>query len=124
MHPRLTKIDYKIIEKGWGFEKILFSDNELCGKILHFNKGSQFSSHMHIEKLEYFFVTYGLLEVEGINTENASKYIIKLSPGDTLQVPRFTFHKIKALEESEIIEFSTKDILTDSYRVEKGDSQK
>ena len=102
----------------------MVSNNEYCGKILHFNKGAKFSSHAHIEKLETFFCAYGYVKVTGINTENASEYTLFLQKGDILHVPRFCFHQIEALEESEIIEFSTADDAEDSYRVKPGDSQK
>ncbi len=123
MHPKLTKLKPNYIEKGWGFEKILVNNNEYCGKILHFNKGAKFSSHAHIKKLETFFCTKGYLKVTGIDTENAQEYALFLQPGEILDVPRFCFHQIEALEESEIFEFSTPDDPTDSYRVKPGDSQ-
>ncbi len=124
MHPKLTKLKSTIVPKGWGFEEILVSNDEYCGKILHFNKGAKFSAHAHKDKLETFWCKFGRLKVTGINTENAEQYSLFLGAGEILHVPRFCFHQIEALEESEIIEFSTKDSPTDSYRVFPGDSQK
>jgi len=125
-HPKLTLVPPpEIVNKGWGYEKILFNDNELCCKILHFNKGASFSSHAHRLKLEYFTIlSKGKLLVEGINTEDASKYYIELNPGDVLKVPRLAFHKITALEETDLLEVSTHSENFDSIRVFPGDSQK
>jgi quercetin dioxygenase-like cupin family protein len=123
-HPKLEKVEPSFVHKGWGSEKILFNDEELCGKVLYFNKGSEFSTHSHILKYEFFLVLKGKLQVTGINTEDASKYQIELDRGEVLRVPRGAFHRIKALEESEIVEFSTHHEDSDSYRILPGDSQK
>ena len=123
-HPKLNKLTNEIFPKKWGYENIIVNNEEYCGKILHFNAGTKFSNHMHIKKRESFYLLSGKLVVTGINTEDASKYHITLNKGDILDVPRFCFHQIEALEDSDLIEFSTHHEDSDSYRVEKGDSQK
>ena len=124
MHEKLTKLKPKYVEKGWGYESILVSNDEYCGKILHFNKGAKFSNHAHRDKRESFFCLDGYVKVTGIDTTNAEKYVIFLQKGEVLDIPRLCFHQIEAIEESNIIEFSTKDSPEDNIRVEKGDSQK
>lgn len=124
IHPKLRKLPSpEIVKKGWGFEKIYFNCEELCGKTLHFNKDAKFSAHFHLDKKEYFTCVFGHLIVEGTNTEDASKYTIELKAGDTLEVPRRAIHQITAVEESEIVEFSTHHSNSDSFRVIPGDSQ-
>ena len=118
-HPKLVKLPKpEIVEKVWGRELILFNNKELCGKLLQFNKGAAFSLHCHKEKYEFFRVNYGKLRVEGVRTEDASRYYFDLGAGDVLEVQRGAFHKLTALEESEITEFSTEHQDSDSYRIE------
>lgn len=123
-HPRLEKLDSLVVPKGWGEELIIVNNNEFCGKILKFKKGSKFSMHMHIKKAECFYVLSGHILVVGIDTTDSTKYTWPLVKGDILNIPRFTFHQIEALENSEIIEFSTHHEDSDSFRVLPGDSQK
>lgn len=109
--------------KAWGKE-IIFHNGIYCGKILQFNKGGKFSMHFHAEKLETWYVYKGKLKLTWINTTNADKVVRELNEGDVIEVPQFTPHQLEALEESEIFEISTTHYDEDSYRVEKGDSQK
>lgn len=124
MHDKLIKLKSEIVSKGWGFEKIIVNNTDYCGKILHFNKGAKFSGHLHREKRETFFILDGYVKVTGINTENAEPYFIFLQKGEILDIPRNTIHQIEALEETDIIEFSTCHKDSDSYRYFPGDSQK
>lgn len=124
-HPKLIKLSSpEIVVKGWGEEKIIVNNDEFCGKFLIFKEGSEFSTHMHKEKREIFHVISGWLLVTGINTEDASTYTIELTKGDSLEVPRMVFHRIKAIIDSVILEISTSHRDEDSYRISPGDSQK
>lgn len=124
MHSVLKKLRSSVVPKGWGSELVITNNPEFCGKILRFNAGSEFSTHAHLLKYEVFYLLSGRIRVIGINTENASPYTIEMEPGDILDVPRLAFHRILALEASEIIEFSTHHEDSDSIRVSPGDSQK
>ena len=44
-----------------------------------------------------------------------------LTPGDSFEVPVNTPHRLTALEDSELFEFSTKHYEEDSHRIVKGD---
>lgn len=114
----------QVFKKGWGQELWIVNNDEFCGKILSFDEGAEFSMHNHHKKREIFFVVNGELLVTGIDTSNATRFTLQLFPGDVLDVPRFAFHKIKAVTASNIIEISTTHEESDSYRVEPGDSQK
>ena len=123
-HPLVSfGVSPRIIEKGWGKETILVNNEEYCGKILSFNKGTQFSMHMHVKKRETFYVVKGRLKVETILTEWAIKEAFEICAGQVINIPRLAFHQLTALEESEIIEISTHHDDLDSYRVLPGDSQ-
>jgi mannose-6-phosphate isomerase-like protein (cupin superfamily) len=114
----------KDVSKGWGKEVWIVNNKEYCGKILKFNKDSKFSMHYHIEKEETFFVSKGKLLLKSINLQNADEYSHEINSGDVVDIPRFAPHQLIALEDSEIIEFSTHHEDSDSYRIAKGDSQK
>ncbi len=114
----------KNVTKGWGEEVWIVNNNEYCGKILKFNNGARFSMHYHIDKEETFFVSKGKLSLKSINLENAEEFTKEINAGDVVDIPRFAPHQLTALEDSEIIEFSTHHEDSDSYRIAKGDSQK
>ena len=122
-HPKLSKLKTSRVEKGWGYELILVNNEEYCGKILHFNAGSKFSMHSHLQKRETFYCSFGELEVEGINTEDATRYFFALKAGEVLDIPRGAFHQITAKQESEVVEVSTTHWDEDSFRVCPGNSQ-
>ena len=112
------------VNKKWGHEIHLCNNDEFCGKILKFNKNSQFSMHFHVKKREVFFLLYGKIMLSWIDYTNSKKYERIFHESDVIEIPRLVNHQITALEETLIIEFSTTDYPDDSYRVMAGDSQK
>jgi quercetin dioxygenase-like cupin family protein len=114
----------EIVEKRWGKE-IIFSNNSLyCGKLLCFNKGSQFSMHFHIKKDETWYVNSGKIKVSWIDTVTAEVIEDTLEVGDVWRNEPGLPHQVTALEDSVIFEVSTQHFDDDSYRVMPGDSQK
>ena len=110
------------IGKGWGYELWIVNNSAYCGKILWFEKGKKCSWHFHKLKTETFFVRSGKLEV----TYSANDSIIDankvvLLAGDSFEVAVGLRHQMKALEETELFEFSTQHFDSDSYRLELGD---
>ena len=112
------------VKKGWGKEIWLANNNKYCGKILKFNAGSKFSMHYHVDKEETFYILDGHLKLKYFDLSNAEEKIQDLYSGDVVDIPQFNPHKIEAIKESTIIEISTHHEDSDSYRIEKGDSQK
>lgn len=112
------------VPKKWGHELIICNNEEFCGKLLVFKKGSQFSAHQHIKKREVFYILKGSINLMTINPENAEKHNVHLFETDTVEIPRFLVHQITALEDTTVIEFSTTHRDEDSLRVIPGDSQK
>lgn len=112
------------VEKGWGHELIWATNDKYCGKLMHFNKGAQFSMHFHAEKDETWYVLDGEFYVAYIHTDTAATEVVKLMPGDTWHNPPLVPHRLKCLKAGTIIEVSTPDSVEDNYRVQKGDSQK
>ena len=111
------------VEKGWGSEEIWATNNQYCGKLMHFNTGARFSMHFHAVKDESWYVLSGRFKVIVINTANASQTEYELSAGDTWHNPPLLPHQLVCIEAGTIIEVSTPDSVEDNYRVGKGDSQ-
>tara|TARA_B100000073_G_scaffold346156_1_gene356884 strand:+ start:891 stop:1250 length:360 start_codon:yes stop_codon:yes gene_type:complete len=116
--------DAKYVSKGWGYEKWIVNKEEYCGKLLFFFKNKQCSWHYHKEKDETFYIQSGRMKLfwadkneSDINNAN----VRVLEKGDIWHVPRGQRHRMLALEDTELFEFSTEHFDEDSYRIEKGD---
>jgi len=114
----------KTVPKGWGEELHICNNDEFCGKILRFNSGAKFSCHYHVNKREVFYLMKGEINMMWIDLETATQHLEYYRAGDIIEIPRLLPHQIMALSEVTIIEFSTPDSISDSYRVLPGDSQK
>jgi mannose-6-phosphate isomerase-like protein (cupin superfamily) len=112
------------VTKGWGSELIWATNDRYCGKLLNFNKDSQFSCHFHAEKDETWYVLSGRFHVRVIDTRTAEHQVHELVAGDTWHNPPLLPHQVTCLEAGTLIEVSTPDSVEDNYRVIKGDSQR
>lgn len=145
----MSKVDpVGFIPKGWGHEVIVANSEKYCGKILFIAKGRKFSLHYHPVKEEHFYVISGkAILQEGISEkadtdpDSFFQYPIpdvlirgipsgivpialkesELNPGDIVWMRPNTLHRIIALQDTYIAEFSTQHFEEDSIRVEKGD---
>jgi len=120
----VLRLQPKTVKKGWGHEIIFHNDDDYCGKILHFNKGGEFSMHYHIDKRESWYLVKGLMIFKFIDPKTAEIKETTFKAGQTMIINCGMVHQLLALEESDIFEVSTPDNPEDSYRVMKGDSQK
>jgi len=91
----------QIVEKVWGEEHWIVN-REYCGKKLLLKKGFRCSTHQHPIKDETFFLESGLVYLE---VEGEGRF---LRPGDTVHLPPRTPHRFSGVEESVILEFSTR----------------
>jgi len=80
--------------------------------------------HYHILKEETWCVTKGSLKIEFFDLGRAEKKERILGEGDVVHLKPCIPHKLTALEDSSVFEVSTEHFDEDSYRIEKGDSQK
>jgi len=113
----------KFVPKGWGYEKWIVNCDRYCGKILHIVQGKKCSWHYHQLKDEVFYVQSGAVEVlysYDDNIETAD--LILLTKGDKFHVPPGMRHRMEALQDTELYEFSTQHFDEDSYRVIAGDT--
>ncbi len=120
--PRTVELEMNFVEKGWGWERWICNGPEYCGKLLFFNKGKRCSWHKHKLKDEVFYLQSGKMLVkysENDDIEKAEELV--LEPGQNFHVYRGLRHQMIALEDSELFEFSTQHIDSDSHRIMKGD---
>jgi D-lyxose ketol-isomerase len=115
---------YEIHEKVWGYEEWIVND-VYCGKILNLKKGYKCSDHFHKIKDETFLVIEGkvLLHVQHANPDR--EYVayekMVLTPYDSYRIHPGAIHSFTGFEDSKIIEFSTKHMEDDSYRLNKSE---
>lgn len=112
----------EIHKKGWGYEKWIVNKPQYCGKLLFIEKNKKVSWHYHILKDETFYVQSGKMELLYSYEDNIEKAnYMTLFPGDSFHVPVNMRHRMIALEDTELFEFSTQHFEEDSYRLIKGD---
>ena len=111
--------------KGWGHETWIHNDSLYCGKLLFIKKDAIMSYHYHKDKTETFYLYSGkvvaILGTEDNEFFRVPTHIFRMEPGDVLELPSMTPHSIIALEDSLIMEVSTKHNEEDSFRIVKGD---
>lgn len=106
--------------KGWGKELWHCNTVKYCGKSLFFSKGKRCSFHFHKLKDETFALHSGRLIVRyGWDEDIMKATVVILEPGDTFYVPPGLIHQMEAIEDSELLEFSTTHFESDSYRIIK-----
>ena len=118
-------VDVKRVEKPWGYEIIYATTDRYCGKVIFIKAGEQLSLQFHRKKDETIFVQSGRVEFEigepgkPIDTE-------VVGPGRAFHLAPGAVHRIRALEDTIVLEVSTPEIddvvrLEDKYgRVDKG----
>jgi mannose-6-phosphate isomerase len=108
------------VEKPWGYELIWAVSEAYAGKLLSVNAGHELSLQFHKEKDESWYVLEGRAELElaAAGEKAMSKEVV--TPGAAFRLTPGTVHRIRALENTVIIEVSTPQLddvvrLDDSY---------
>jgi mannose-6-phosphate isomerase-like protein (cupin superfamily) len=98
------------IIKVWGKELIYHNNDKYCFKRLLLNQYYQCSTHYHKIKEETFYLESGkiILSIDNID--------ISFEVGDFITIHPYTYHHFYGIEKSVIIECSTQDFTSDSYR--------
>ncbi|HYY32276.1 MAG TPA: cupin domain-containing protein [Gaiellaceae bacterium] len=102
-------VDVKRVEKPWGYELIYAATERYCGKVLFIRAGEQLSLQFHKEKDETIYVQSGRVELEigdpgkPIDTE-------VVGPGRAFHLAPGTVHRLRALDDTTILEVSTPEI--------------
>ena len=112
----------KYVPTGWGYEKWIANCEKYCGKLLFIAKDKQCSWHYHKLKDEVFFVQSGKIKLyHGWDDDIEKAEITILRRGDKFHVPIGLKHRMFALEDTELFEFSTEHMDSDSHRIMPGD---
>jgi mannose-6-phosphate isomerase len=108
------------IEKPWGWELIWARTEQYVGKLLFVRAGHSLSLQFHKQKDESWYVQEGRAEVEmGLPGDAVPESEI-VAPGAAFRIRPGTVHRVRALEDTLILEVSTPHLddivrLEDSY---------
>jgi mannose-6-phosphate isomerase-like protein (cupin superfamily) len=105
-------------EKYWGRIETILS-GEVAAKRIFVVKGGQSSLEYHVEKRESYYIHSGLLRV-GLRIGRAENRSIVMEAGESYDVKPGVMHMRIGLEDTVILEVSTRDSDADSYLVEDG----
>lgn len=112
--------DRKFTSKPWGYEDHIWN-GDYCGKLLHMHGGKCLSWHKHLVKEESFYLQSGkVILYFGFDEDIAKAEIVELNPGDSFHVPVGLIHRLEAVVDSDIFEFSTHHEDSDSIRLIPG----
>jgi mannose-6-phosphate isomerase-like protein (cupin superfamily) len=108
------------VEKPWGWELIWALTDRYCGKLLFVRAGQALSLQYHETKDESWYVQDGRASLELGTVENGDLETGEIGPGDCFHFARGTVHRLRALEDTLIVEVSTPDLgdvvrLADDY---------
>ena len=105
------------VEKPWGHELIWALTDVYCGKVLFVKAGESMSLQFHREKDESWLVHSGRAELEMAEPGQKVPALEIVGPGAAFRVRPGTVHRVKALEDTTILEVSTPQ-LEDVVRLE------
>ena len=113
-------VDVRRVDKPWGHEVIWALTADYCGKILFVRAGEALSLQFHNEKDESWYVLDGraALELGAAGQTMLNSEIV--GPGAAFHFAPGTVHRVRAVEDTRILEVSTPQIddvvrLEDSY---------
>ena len=125
LSPNLTLLDRwafepRRVDKPWGYELIWALAEAYAGKLLVVKAGQALSMQFHREKDESWYVLEGRAKIEiaaAGETVPASEIV---TPGAAFRITPGTVHRVRALEDTTILEVSTPHLddvvrLEDSY---------
>jgi mannose-6-phosphate isomerase-like protein (cupin superfamily) len=120
--PNLTGVDRfafepRTVEKPWGSELIWAHTGFYAGKILFVKAGESLSLQFHNEKDEAWYFLEGRARVELGKAGEGILEVEIVAAGRAFHFPPGTVHRLKALEDTRILEVSTPE-LDDVVRLE------
>ena len=110
--PNLDSLDpwgfeVKKVEKPWGYELIWARTDVYVGKVLFVKAGHSLSLQFHREKDESWLVHSGRAELELGEPGKKALSVEVVAPGAAFRIRPGTVHRVRALEDTTIIEVST-----------------
>jgi mannose-6-phosphate isomerase len=120
--PNLTGVDRfafdpRTVEKPWGWELIWALTGKYAGKILFVRAGESLSLQFHKQKDEAWFILEGRARLELGKAGEGMLEEEVIAPGQAFHFPPGTVHRVKALDDTKILEVSTPQ-LDDVVRLE------
>jgi mannose-6-phosphate isomerase-like protein (cupin superfamily) len=97
------------VEKPWGWELIWALTDAYAGKLLFVRAGQALSLQYHERKDESWYVQEGRAALE-LGTVGSELTEQEIGPGDTFHFVPGTVHRVRALEDTLIVEVSTADL--------------
>jgi quercetin dioxygenase-like cupin family protein len=104
------------LEKPWGYELVYAATEEYCGKVIFIRAGEELSLQFHREKDETIYVQSGRVEFE-VGDPGKPVDTEVIAPGRAFHLAPGTVHRLRALEDTVILEVSTPE-LDDVVRLE------
>lgn len=98
------------MEKPWGWELIWALTDRYCGKLLFVRAGESLSLQYHERKDESWYVQEGRAELELSAVGDEARELVEIGAGDCLRFPPRTVHRVRALEDTLVIEVSTPEV--------------
>jgi mannose-6-phosphate isomerase-like protein (cupin superfamily) len=98
------------VDKPWGHELIWALTDDYCGKLLFVKAGESLSLQFHREKDESWLVHAGRAELELGEPGKKALSVEVVGPGSAFRIRPGTVHRVKALEDTTILEVSTPQI--------------
>jgi mannose-6-phosphate isomerase len=95
------------VEKPWGYELIWALTEEYAGKLLFVKAGHQLSLQFHKQKDESWYVLEGRAELEFAGAGEKTTSTEVATPGAAFRIRPGTVHRIRALEDTLVLEVST-----------------
>ena len=95
------------VEKPWGYELIWALSESYCGKLLFVRAGHALSLQFHREKDESWHFQSGRAEIELAAVGDAVTAKEVVGAGASFRFQPGTVHRIRALEDTTILEVST-----------------
>lgn len=97
------------VDKPWGHEEIFaLVEGSYIGKLLFVSAGESLSLQYHHAKDETIALVSGHVEL-AIGPAPDALRSVSLSPGDSVHVPPGLLHRLRAIEDSLLVEASTAD---------------
>jgi len=105
------------VDKPWGHELIWALTDDYCGKVLFIKAGESISLQFHRKKDESWLIHSGRAELEMAEPGQKLPASEVVGPGAAFRIRPGTVHRVKALEDTTILEVSTPQ-LEDVVRLE------
>jgi mannose-6-phosphate isomerase-like protein (cupin superfamily) len=110
-------VEPRKVDKPWGWELIFAHTDAYAGKLLFVAAGESLSKQFHREKDESWYVQEGRAELELGDPGEAIENTEIILPGAAFRFTPGTVHRLRALEDTLILEVSTPQ-LEDVVRLE------